>query len=34
MGTTTITKRIRRLKEEGIVVRAGPKKMELWIVKF
>ena len=33
LGTTTITKRIRRLKEEGFVERKGAKKKGQWIVK-
>lgn len=33
LGMTTITKRIRRLKEEGIIVREGSKKTGQWIVK-
>lgn len=33
LGTTTITKRIHRLKEEGIVERKGSKKTGQWIVK-
>ncbi len=33
LGTTTVTKRIRRLKEEGIVARIGSKKTGQWIVK-
>lgn len=33
LGTTTITKRIHRLKEEGIVERKGSKKAGQWIVK-
>lgn len=33
LGTTTVTKRIRRLKEEGIVYRTGSKKTGQWIVK-
>ena len=33
LGTTSITKRIRRLKEEGIVERKGSKKSGQWIVK-
>ena len=33
LGTTTVTKRIHRLKEEGIVERKGSKKTGQWIVK-
>ncbi len=33
LGTTTITKRIRCLKEKGIVERKGSKKTGQWIVK-
>ena len=33
LGTTTVTKRIRRLKEEGIVERKGSKKTGQWIVE-
>lgn len=33
LGTTTITKRIHRLKEEGIVERKGSKKTGQWVVK-
>lgn len=33
LGTTTITKRIRCLKEEGVVERKGSKKTGQWIVK-
>ena len=33
LGTTKITKRIRRLKEEGFVERKGAKKKGQWIVK-
>ena len=33
LGTTTVTKRIRHLKEVGIVERKGPKKTGQWIVK-
>lgn len=33
LGTTTVTKRIHRLKEVGIVERKGPKKTGQWIVK-
>ncbi len=33
LGTTTITKRIHRLKEEGIIERKGSKKTGQWIVK-
>ncbi len=33
LGTTTITKRIHRLKEDGIVERKGSKKTGQWIVK-
>lgn len=33
LGTTTITKRIRLLKEQGIVERKGSKKNGWWIVK-
>ncbi len=32
LGTTTLTKRIRRLKEEGFVERKGSKKKGQWIV--
>ncbi|MBD5471918.1 MAG: winged helix-turn-helix transcriptional regulator [Lachnospiraceae bacterium] len=32
LGTTTLTKRIRRLKEEGFVERKGSKKNGQWIV--
>lgn len=32
LGTTTITKRIRNLKEAGIVIRTGSKKKGEWIV--
>lgn len=32
LGTTTITKRIRRLREQGIIERNGSKKNGLWIV--
>lgn len=33
LGTTTVTKRIHRLKETGIVERKGSKKTGQWIVK-
>lgn len=33
LGTTTVTKRIRRLKEQGIVVRSGSRKSGQWIVR-
>lgn len=33
LGTTTVTKSIHRLKEEGIVERKGSKKTGQWIVK-
>ncbi len=33
LGTTTITKRIRCLKEEGVVERKGSKRTGQWIVK-
>ena len=33
VGTTTVTKRIRHLKERGIVERNGSKKNGCWIVK-
>ena len=32
LGTTTLTKRIRRLKEEGFVERKGSKKKGQWVV--
>lgn len=32
LGTTTLTKRIHRLKEEGFVERKGSKKKGQWIV--
>lgn len=32
LGTTTITKRIRQLKEEGVIERKGSKKVGQWIV--
>lgn len=34
LGMTTITKRIRRLKEEGIIDRKGSKKKGHWIVNI
>ena len=33
LGTTTVTKRIRRLKEAGMLERNGSKKKGWWIVK-
>lgn len=33
LGTTTVTKRIHHMKEEGIVDRKGSKKTGQWIVK-
>lgn len=33
LGTTTVTKRIHQLKEEGIVGRVGSKKTGQWVVK-
>lgn len=32
VGTTTITKRIRRLREQGMIERAGSKKDGRWMV--
>ncbi len=32
LGTTTVTKRIRRLREMGIIERIGAKKRGQWIV--
>ena len=33
LGTTTLTKRIRLLKEEGFVERKGSKKKGQWVIK-
>ena len=33
LGTTSVTKRIRRLKEVGIIERRGSRKKGLWIIK-